>query len=120
VDHLKFATQDQGLSKIGTPAPLLPQPQPRLVKAAHEFEAAMMKELLEPLIPGHSGLEGGDSGSSSALSSFAGEALGQALSEHGGFGIAQSIIRQLTAVSNHSGNSPVPENSKAAATNSSH
>jgi Rod binding domain-containing protein len=85
-------------------------PQPRLVKAAHEFEAAMMTELMGPLEPGHDSLGGGDddSGSSSALDSFAGEALGKAISEHGGFGIANSIIRQLTAGSNHSGNSPVP------------
>ena len=87
-------------------------PQPRLVKAAHEFEAAMMKELMAPLEPGSDPL-GEDSdgeGSSSALGSFAGEALGKAISEHGGFGIAKRIISQLTAGSNHSGNSPVPEN----------
>jgi peptidoglycan hydrolase FlgJ len=85
-------------------------PQPRLVKAAQEFEAAMMTELMAPLEPGHDSLGGGDddSGSSSALGAFAGEALGKAISEHGGFGIANSIIRQLTARSNHSGNSPVP------------
>jgi flagellar protein FlgJ len=93
-------------------------PQPRLVKAAHEFEAAMMKELMAPLEPGHDQLGGddGDSGSSSALGSFAGEALGKAISEHGGFGIAKNIIRQLTAGSNHSGNSPVPANRKPDAT----
>jgi Rod binding domain-containing protein len=87
-------------------------PQPRLVRAAHEFEAAMMKELMAPLEPGSDPL-GEDSdgeGSSSALGSFAGEALGKAISEHGGFGIAKRIISQLTAGSNHSGNSPVPEN----------
>lgn len=89
-------------------------PQPRLVKAAHEFEAAMMKELMAPLEPGHAPLYGGEEdGSSSALSSFAGEALGKAISEHGGFGIAKSIIHQLTG--NHSGNSPVPKNHKASA-----
>jgi len=87
-------------------------PQPRLVKAAHEFEAAMMKELMAPLEPGSDPL-GEDSdgeGASSALGSFAGEALRKAISEHGGFGIAKRIISQLTAGSNHSGNSPVPEN----------
>jgi Rod binding domain-containing protein len=83
-------------------------PQPRLVRAAHEFEAAIMQELMTPLLPGHDPLDGGDdSGSSSALSAFAGEALGQALSERGGFGIADRIIRQLTAGSNHSGKTPV-------------
>jgi Rod binding domain-containing protein len=88
-------------------------PSPRLVEAAHEFEAAMMKELMAPLVPGH-GLAGDDeeAGSSSALGDFAGEALGKAISESGGFGIAKSIIRQLShqrgAAGNHSGNSPVP------------
>jgi Rod binding domain-containing protein len=78
-------------------SPETPQPQPRLVRAAHEFEAAMMKELLSPLQPGKDSFEGDeDSGSSSALSSFAGEALGQAISTHGGFGVARQIIQQLT------------------------
>jgi Rod binding domain-containing protein len=87
-------------------------PQPRLVRAAHEFEAAMMKELLEPMTPGHSQLGDTDDvdNSSSALSSFASEALGKAISEHGGFGIANSIIHQLSTRSSHSGNSPVPGN----------
>jgi len=78
-------------------------PQPRLVKAAHEFEAQMMQELLKPLTTGN-GLDGeeGDtaSGSGGALGAFASEALGKALSEHGGFGIADSIVRQLTPASN--------------------
>jgi Rod binding domain-containing protein len=73
------------------------------VKAAHEFEAQMMQELLKPLTTGN-GLDGeeGDtaSGSGGALGAFASEALGKALSEHGGFGIADSIVRQLTPASN--------------------
>lgn len=84
-------------------------PSPKLVSAAHEFEAQMMKELMAPLEPGHDLLGGGeDEGSSSALSSFAGEALGKAISEHGGLGIAKSILHQLAAKSNHSGNASVP------------
>ncbi len=78
-------------------------PQPRLVKAAHEFEAQMMQELLKPLTTGN-GLDGeeGDtaSGSGGALGAFASEALGQALSEQGGFGIATSIVRQLSSTGN--------------------
>jgi len=81
-------------------------PQPRLVHAAHEFEAQMMQELLKPM-SGKNGLDGedGDSatGSSGALGEFASEALGRALSERGGFGIASSIVRQLS----RPGNSPV-------------
>jgi flagellar protein FlgJ len=81
-------------------------PQPRLIHAAHEFEAQMMRELLKPM-SGKNGLDGedGDSatGSGGALGEFASEALGQALSERGGFGIATGIVRQLS----HAGNSPV-------------
>jgi Rod binding domain-containing protein len=79
-------------------------PQPRLVHAAHEFEAQMMQELLKPMTSGN-GLDGEDgtaSGAGSTLSEFASEALGKALSERGGFGIASSIIHQLS----HSGNGP--------------
>jgi Rod binding domain-containing protein len=56
----------------------------------------MMKELLKPLTATN-GLDGDEgTGSRSALGEFASEALGQALSEHGGFGIATSIVRELS------------------------
>jgi Rod binding domain-containing protein len=76
-------------------------PQPRLVQSAHEFEAQMMKELLQPLASGGAlfGEDGEDSdgaGSSGALGGFASQALGQALSEQGGFGIANKIIGELS------------------------
>lgn len=75
-------------------------PSPRLVRAAHEFEGQMMKELLKPMLGGDG--EGGEdgSGSSGALGEFAAEALGQGLSQQGGFGIADRIVRGLS----HSGN----------------
>lgn len=79
-------------------------PDPRLKSAAHEFEASLMKEFLEPLQ--HDALfadekDGGDSddqtgeGSESALMSFGSEALARAISERGGFGIASRIIGHL-------------------------
>ena len=80
-------------------------PSPRLVGAAHEFEAMMMKELLKPMTsedPLNGDEDGQDfelgsgSGSGGALADFATEALGQALSERGGFGIADKIIRELS------------------------
>jgi Rod binding domain-containing protein len=78
-------------------------PQPRLVHAAHEFEAQMMQELMKPLTSAN-GLNGEESdsasGSAGALGGFASEALARALSEQGGFGIADSIVRQLTPASN--------------------
>jgi Rod binding domain-containing protein len=89
-------------------------PQPRLVKAAHEFEAQMMKELIKPLNQGNAltGTDDGDddSGSSGALGEFASEALGRALSEGGGFGIASSIIKQLSPPGNQNGKLPVTGN----------
>ena len=81
-------------------------PPPRLVHAAHEFEAQMMQELLQPLTSGEGlgGEEGdSDSGSNGALGEFASESLGRALSEHGGFGIAQQIVRELSPASNRNG-----------------
>jgi Rod binding domain-containing protein len=90
------------------PASGASMPQPRLVRAAHEFEAQMMKELLKPMTSA-SELTGGEeddaiSGSTGALGEFASEALGRALSEHGGFGIADSIVQNLS----QSGNSTEP------------
>lgn len=72
---------------------------PRLVKAAHEFEGQMMKELLQPMMAVQD--DGDDaSGSGGALGEFAAEALGQGLSQQGGFGIADRIVGELS----HSGN----------------
>lgn len=89
------------------PGSTAPAAQPRLVNAAHEFEAQMMKELLKPMAAGATdpltGEETGedqDSGSGSALGEFAAEALGRALSERGGLGIANKIIGQLSAGGN--------------------
>ena len=87
-------------------------PQPRLVKAAHEFEAQMMKELMKPLSDGGS-LTGADAdgddaeGSGGVLGEFAQEALGRALSDHGGFGIATSIVKQLSHAGNQNGTASV-------------
>jgi Rod binding domain-containing protein len=74
-------------------------PQPRLVRAAHEFEAQMMKELLKPMTSG-SMLTGEDddssSGSGGALGEFASESLARGLSDHGGFGVAKRIVQELS------------------------
>lgn len=67
----------------------------------------MMKELLKPLTAGD-GLTGSDdeSGSTGALGDYASEALGRALSEAGGFGIASRIVSQVSGNS-QSGNQPL-------------
>lgn len=81
-------------------------PSPKLVHAAHEFEAQMMKELLKPLTSG-STLTGEDddssSGSGGALGEFASESLARGLSEHGGFGVANRIVRELSHPGSASG-----------------
>jgi Rod binding domain-containing protein len=65
----------------------------------------MMKELMKPMTRGSS-LTGEDEDSDSgtvsggALGEYASEALGRALSERGGFGIATQIVKDLS----HSGN----------------
>lgn len=88
-------------------------PQSRLVKAAHEFEAQIMSELMKPMLRDTSitGDDDADSdsgaGSGGALNEFASETLGQALSAGGGFGIANRIIKQLSPSSNQNGNAPV-------------
>ena len=82
-------------------------PVRRLVSAAHEFEAQMMKELLKPMtgkdaLTGEDKEDAGEAGSNGALQEFASQALGQSLSQRGGFGIANSILHELS----HSGNQP--------------
>jgi Rod binding domain-containing protein len=88
-----------GAERVAGPAGVA-APQPRLVRAAHEFEAMMMKELLKPMTGEDADSGDGDSGSTGALGEFASEALGQALSSSGGFGIANEIVRSIS----HSGN----------------
>ena len=86
----------------------LSTPQPRLVRAAHEFEAQMMKELLKPMTESASITgEEDDEGSTGALGQYASESLARSLSDHGGLGIANQIIRDLSHSSNQKVTSPV-------------
>ncbi|KAA6464729.1 hypothetical protein DYQ86_01845 [Acidobacteria bacterium AB60] len=77
-------------------------PEPRLVAAAHEFEAQLLKELLKPLTRSED--EEGGEGSTNALGEYASEALGTALSRQGGFGIANRLLTQIPAAASQSGN----------------
>ncbi len=82
---------------------------PRLKPAAHEFEASLMKELLEPLqhdplFDGGSDDEGAD-GSGNALMSFGSEVLARAISDRGGFGIADRILAHFEQPEKSDGNS---------------
>lgn len=84
---------------------------PRLVRSAHEFEGQMMKELLEPLMArdGEGG-EDDDSGAGSTLGEFGAEALGQGLSQRGGFGIADRIVHDLSHSGKHAHDGKVTGN----------
>jgi Rod binding domain-containing protein len=83
---------------------------PRLVRAAHEFEAQLMKELLRPMTERGS-LTGDDDGDGSSgagtLGEFASESLAGALSASGGFGIANRILGEVSRSGNSSKNPPV-------------
>ena len=75
----------------------------------------MMKELLKPMSEGNSIMgedqdSGTDSGSGGALGEFASEALGRALSDQGGFGIASKIVQDLSKTENRAGTTPVTGN----------
>jgi Rod binding domain-containing protein len=76
----------------------------------------MMKELLKPMTDGDAltGAEDGDSdsgaGSEGALGEFASEALGQALSQRGGFGIADKIVKELSHSGHRHGGAKVTGN----------
>jgi Rod binding domain-containing protein len=75
-------------------------PQPRLVRAAHEFEAQMMKELMKPMTaadPLTGDDESSESGSGGALGEFSSESLARSLSDHGGFGVADRIVKELSS-----------------------
>jgi len=89
-----------------------PRTEPRLDSAAHEFEGQMMKELLKPLTQSgfdSTSLSGDDedSGSGGVLGEFAAEALGRALSNQGGLGLADRIVGQLSPESNKNAAGPV-------------
>jgi flagellar protein FlgJ len=95
-----------GAAASGGPGPAAGQTSgkagdPRLKPAAHEFEACLMKEFLEPMQKNalfDDPKDGETSeGSGNALMSFGSEALARAISERGGFGIATKIIGHLGA-----------------------
>ena len=84
---------------------------PRLVKAAQQFEAQLMKELLRPLTQSSKLLGDGDAdeGGADTLGEFAVESLAGSLSAHGGMGIANRIVDGFSRFGNTSRNSPVTE-----------
>ena len=88
------------------PMPETMSQNPRLVPAAHEFEASLMQEFLKPLqqdsLFADNAGKGDDDGSGSAgtLMSYGAEVMAKAISEHGGFGIAHKILEHFKATEN--------------------
>ena len=93
-----------GAVRDGAKADAEARPSPRLVRASHEFEAQMLKELMKPLTRSEEGNDESDKGG--PLAEFASEVFGQALSRAGGFGIADRIITSLSR--NDPDGRPVP------------
>ena len=90
--------ESQSLTLQSTSEAAVQTKNPKLERSAHEFEASLMTELLKPLQESD-GLTGEDSdsgaGSEGALSGFASESLARAISDRGGFGIADRILHQF-------------------------
>ena len=77
-----------------------------MVRAAHEFEAQMMKELLAPMTRTDAVLGADDGEQTGVLGQFAAESLAGALSAGGGLGIADRVIHALSHASPSNRTSP--------------
>jgi Rod binding domain-containing protein len=71
----------------------------------------MMKELLKPMTSQSVAADTADNseGSTGALGEFASEALAQAISGHGGFGIANRLLGELSGPAHSSGTGKTAE-----------
>ncbi len=83
-------------------------PDPRLARAAREFEAQMMKELLAPMNHRSALFEDGGSEENGVMGEFASESLAGALSARGGLGIAHRIVQSISRSGHHPETAPVP------------
>lgn len=78
----------------------------RLRVAARQFEASLMSELTKPFserggLFADSDTDSGDR-SGDAVSGYGSEALARAMADRGGFGIARSIVAEVTREQHHS------------------
>ncbi len=73
--------------------------QAKLVDAAHQFEGMMLTEMLKGMQTGKDEMTGeGDEGDNSGdtLRTYGTEAVAQAISMHGGIGLANQVIAKVT------------------------
>jgi Rod binding domain-containing protein len=68
---------------------------PKLVKAAHEFEAILLESWLEKMNKSFVGETASLDPAHDTVSSLGSQAIAQALAARGGIGIANMILRQL-------------------------
>jgi len=88
----------------------LPEPQnaDRIWRAARQFEALLLTNLLGPLERSFSGIAGGEQMSGShAYQSLGMQAIATTLANHGGIGIASMIARSLMQSEGH-GKAEIP------------
>jgi flagellar protein FlgJ len=78
-------------------AALSPEKKAKLAKAATEFEASMLEEMLKPLGFGAAiDAEADVGGAAATVRDMGTEALSKALAQAGGFGVAQQITKKVT------------------------
>jgi flagellar protein FlgJ len=75
----------------------------KLADSAHQFEAMLIGQMLKPLqFGGAPGEDDSGAGASDTIRGLGTEAMSKAIAKAGGFGIADQIIRKVSA--EHDGN----------------
>jgi len=95
VQGLRFVTTTQAATgKV--------QPSEKLRKAAGDFETLLLSSLLEPLASGWSGAPGAaEEKEGNTYGYLAAQAIGGALSAHGGLGIARMLLQKMNLNKGH-------------------
>ena len=82
---------------VAAPAPQGPEVNPKVMKAAQDFEAMTIGQLLQPMfdtVDQSQGLFGGGAGESNFKPMLVSE-MAKQVESHGGFGLAQGIYQQM-------------------------
>jgi flagellar protein FlgJ len=84
----------------------------KLVDAAQHFEAMMLQELLKPMQHGQNSWGDDEKSGDSApdtISSFGNEAIANAISQGGGFGVAKQVVSKVTLEHQRNSEKKMPE-----------
>ena len=82
---------------VAAPAPQGPEVNPKVMKAAQDFEAMTIGQLLQPMfdtVDQSQGLFGGGAGESNFKPMLVSE-MAKQVENHGGFGLAEGIYQQM-------------------------